>query len=74
MKKCLLNYAYWVEFDKNLQKHPLSCVRYSLAPPEPETKEHAVKLVFEQVFMQEIKPLGVVLYAHCYQGDAQNIK
>ena len=54
----------------------LSCCVFcnSLAPPEPEAKEHEVKEIFEKVFVQEIKPLWMMLYGNGYQGDTQDVK
>lgn len=46
----------------------------SLAPPEPEAEEHEVKEILEKVFVQEIKPLWMMLYSNGYQGDTQDVK
>ena len=45
-----------------------------ICPPEPEAEEHEVKEIFEKVFVQEIKPLWMMLYGNGYQGDTQDVK
>jgi hypothetical protein len=45
-----------------------------ICPPEPEAEEHEVKEILEKVFVQEIKPLWMMLYGNGYQGDTQDVK
>jgi hypothetical protein len=45
-----------------------------VCPEEPEQEEHTVEEVFEDVVMQQVKPIRMMLNGHRYQGDTKYIK
>ena len=46
----------------------------AVVPPEPEAEKHAVEEILEDIFVHDIKELGVMLNDHGYKCNTQYIK
>ena len=56
-------------FPLPVSRYPITATRYSLAPPEPEAKEHAVEDILEDIIVQHVKPFWMMFYRYRNQCD-----